>query len=482
VPVLDRVTLYQQDGSGRWFGRSAGDLVPMESWPEPGRYPWFRLQLREGAPTDIYLEVRHSTQLTVPVRLVTGAAHHQRSQLEYLGLGLVMGALALLVLASLTRAFLLRDPVYAWYAAFCLLASLALASFTGVSAHLLWGDLPEWSDVAPGCLALLAASVAVLLVARLSVLVARTRWLATALHAAGWGGLLWAALYAGLPRHWGVLLLGGHLFVVAALCLAAATLTWRRGDPVGLWMLLGAVPLAVTVGVSLTRVTGLLPNSWLSEYTLVLALAMDLPLLFGAVDSRSVERRSVELRRVASASQDPLTGLLRRIPFFARMDQAVMRHQRRGEGATIAFIELANLDWIQKSRGAEAAEEALLRAVIKLRRLVRDVDTTGRIGENRFGLILEGIADRRHMQDLAQRLVAAGLMQEPDAARDSELHFHVAAVVLAEHAAPPVQLIQQLSELLGAMGPRTQRPIRFLEGSAPAGPEPDEVPAAGAPA
>jgi hypothetical protein len=43
----------------------------------------------------------------------------------------------------------------------------------------------------------------------------------------------------------------------------------------------------------------------------------------------------------------------------------------------------------------QSVEEALLRGVIKLRRLIRDVDTTGRLAENRFGLILEGLSSRR---------------------------------------------------------------------------------------
>src|SRR5690606_37935162 len=124
---------------------------------------------------------------------------------------------------------------------------------------------------------------------------------------------------------------------------------------------------------------------------------------------------------------------------------------------------LANYGWIQKTRGAEAAEEALLRAVIKLRRLVRDVDTTGRLGENRFGLILEGAAMRRPMNSVASRLIAAGLMEEPGRPGDVVLHFHVAALVLNEHLAPAEELLAALDGVLARMSPRTQRPFRFLE-------------------
>jgi two-component system, sensor histidine kinase LadS len=473
VPVMDRVTLYQQDASGRWFARTAGDHVPMRAWPQAGRYPYFRLQLPPGATTEIYLEVRHATSTTLPLRVVTAAAHHERVQLEYMALGLAMGALALLVLASVVRAWVLRDGAYGWYAAFSLLAMLALASFTGVAAHLLWGNSGEWVDAAPGCLTLLGASVAVLIVARLSGLFARIRWLARSMVFLGWTGLLFALLYVLAPRHTGVLLLATHLIGVAALCLYAAALTWRRGDPVGRWMLLGSVPLALSVTLALARVTGVLQPSWLTEYALVLALTFNLPMLFAALNSRSEERRSVELRRIASDSQDPLTGLMKRAPFVARLRQAVARYQRRGEGAAVAVVELSNYEWIQKTRGAEAAEEALLRAVIRLRRQVRDIDTTGRLGEHRFGLILEGVSMRRPVNAVASRLVAIGLMEEPGRPKDAVLHFHVAAVLLHERLAPADELLQSLEGVLSGMSKRTQRPFRFLDSNAsPAEEEP----------
>lgn len=478
VPVIDRVTLYQQDASGRWFARTAGDLVPMREWPQAGRYPYFRLQLRPGTAAEVYLEVRHATPTTLPLRVVTAAVHHERVQLEYMALGLAMGALALLVLASLVRAWVLRDAAYVWYAAFSLFAVLALAAFTGVAAHLLWGNGGAWVDAAPGCLTLLAASVAVLIVARLSGLFARIRWLARSMAILGGTGPLFALLYLAVERRTGVLLLAAHLLGVALLCLHAAALTWRRGDPVGRWMLLGSVPLALSVTLALARVTGVLQPSWLTEYALVLALTFNLPMLFAALNSRSEERRSVELRRIASESQDPLTGLMKRAPFVARLRHALVRYQRRGEGAALAVIELSNFEWIQKTRGAEAAEEALLRTVIKLCRLVRDIDTTGRLGEHRFGLILEGVSARRSMNSVASRLVASGLMEEPGRPKDAVLHFHIAAVVLHEHLAPADELLQSLDGVLAGMSARTQRPFRFLEAGGSAAeqePPPDTV-------
>lgn len=463
VPVIDHVSLYQQDASGRWLASSAGDLVPMREWPRAGRYPFFPLQLRSDGPTDLYVEVRHSTAIGVPLRIVTAAAHQQRVQREYLVLGLVIGALALMAGAALLRAVRHRDPAHGWFALYVAFAALGLASFTGIAAHLVWGDAGAWVDRAPGFVTLLGAAMVMVIVRRLSRVLSRIRWPGRSLQFLAWTGPAFAAAYLLMDKRAGVIMLGWYVVAVAASSLCAAIVTMRRGDRVGLWMLLGALPLAACVVIALARVTGWLQPSWLTEYVLVLALTINLPLLLGALNSRSQERRSLELRRIAAEHLDALTGLMKRDPFTARLRQAIGRYNRRGEGAAIAVIEVANHAWIQKSRGAETSEEALLRAVIKLRRLVRDVDTIARIGENRFGLILEGAVMRKPMATLGARLVAAGLMEEPGRPRDVPLHFHMAAVVLHERTGKAEELLQALADMVAAMGPKTQRPVRFLD-------------------
>lgn len=165
-----------------------------------------------------------------------------------------------------------------------------------------------------------------------------------------------------------------------------------------------------------------------------------------------------------------LTGLTKREPFLARLHQAVLRHQNIGESAGFALIELRNLESIRSSAGEEAAEEALLRTVIHLRRVLRDVDITGRLGESTFGLIVEGVAVREGIARIAARLIAAGLMHDAKRPREPELHLHVAAVMLNEHTAPAEQLVQELRGLLDGMSARTRRPFRFHE-PRPASPE-----------
>ena len=478
-PPVDAVSSFEQVG-GRWIERTAGDTQAMPLWPLPGRYPAFELQLPAGTATDVYLRVRHSTPAAIPVRLVGSAGHQQQMLLEYLALGLLLGAMGLLGVGGAGIALWLRDAMYGWYALYALLTLLALASYTGVAAHLLWGRLPAWSDAAPGTLTLATGTVAMVMGMRLSPVVAGTIGLRRMLWLAVVAGLALTVAFALAQRALGMLMLGGYLLAVTALSLVVANVIRRRGDRVGTWLLVATIPLCAAALAAAARAFGLLPASWLTEYALVFALALNLPALLVALNNRSGERRGAELRRLASDSQDALTGLLKAEPFGAKLRQAVFRFRQRGEDAAVAMIEVRNYAAIKEQFGAEAAEEALLHAVIKLRRLVRDVDVAGRLGENRFGLILEGVSMRQPVNSLGPRLITAGLIRDPG--QPAAVQFHVAATLISEQGVAASELLVALEGLLAEMSPRTKRPFRYLPGAdgadrEPAASEPNAAPA-----
>jgi GGDEF domain-containing protein len=136
------------------------------------------------------------------------------------------------------------------------------------------------------------------------------------------------------------------------------------------------------------------------------------------------------------------------------------------------FIDLVNHGRIKESFGAAVAEQSLLRSVIKLRRLLRDVDTVARMGEARFAVILEGATLRASVTERAARLIAAGLMPLPGLQPEVTLQFHIAAVLFSEHSLEADQVELALAEQLARMSPRTRRPIRFIAPESQLGPEP----------
>jgi two-component system, sensor histidine kinase LadS len=325
MPVLDSVTVYQQDAKGQWSGRAAGDTIAVAAWPEPGRYPHFRLDLPPGQPRDIYVRIRHLTPANFPIQFLTETSYDQRIQVEYLGLGLTFGALMLLIAACLAQGLVYRDGVYAWYAVYALVTAIAVTSYTGVAGHLLWPGFGALGDSPQGCLALLAAAAALLFVRNLIGISARHP---IADHLVLWGGLAGLALatiFPMLPKSPGLTMVAVYVAGAALANLWIAFAAWRRGDAVGAWVLLAYMPLTVAVGMALVRLFGWLPVSFGTQYAIVVAMALEVPLLLVALNIRSRERHGAQIRELALSSQDALTGLLATHLFHDRLRQVVAR-------------------------------------------------------------------------------------------------------------------------------------------------------------
>jgi diguanylate cyclase (GGDEF)-like protein len=471
MPVLDRVTVYQSDDGG-WRAATAGDTLPVQQWAEAGRYPFFRVDIQPGQVRDVYVRIRHATTTNFPMVLDTAATHGRHQQLEYLTLGTAFGALLLLIAGCLAKGYVYRDPLFGWYAAYAALTGLAVSAYTGVAAHLLWSGLGLPGDVVMPVLACAAAAAALLFLRnifalrrpfpRLDRLIS---WLAIAGFVAG-------PLTVLLPK--------SMTAVVVSACIVAGTLAavlvgaacWMRGDPVARWVVAAYVPMCAAVVLSVLRVFGLVPLTVGSQYAVVAAMTVEVPLLLVALFIRSRDRHSAEIREQALSTHDALTGLLAPHLFHDRLRQVVTRHRRGGEKAAVMYIDLVNHGRIHQVFGTAVAEQSLLRSVIKLRRLLRDIDTVSRVGEARFGVILEGASSRSSVTERATRLIAAGLMPLPGLKPDVTLQFHVAALMLDERPMEADEIQQALGEKLAKMSARTRRPIRFVEPGAPASSEP----------
>ncbi|MES2686158.1 MAG: 7TM diverse intracellular signaling domain-containing protein [Pseudomonadota bacterium] len=463
LPLLDKVTVFQKTQNGSWIGQTAGDTVPVSSWPEPGRYAQFHLLLPNDGVYDVYVRLQHVTQVNIPVNVISGQVRVHRLQIDYMVIGVVIGALLLLIVAGAVQGWAYRDRAYGWYAVYAGIMTLVVASISGVAGHFLWGDFPAWNNFAQGFLGFLGGGSALLLIRNLCGMVGRHRWFDHLVYGTGLAGPAFAVAYIGLDRQWGVRLVGAYLVVVIILGIGTALVAWRRKDVVGVWVLGGFMPLALATLLVVARIFGWVPTSWLSQYAFMLSLAFEVPLLLVALNVRSRERHGIEAREQAMASHDALTGLLAGHLFDDRLKQMVSRATRYGEPAAVVYIELVNYGYVKRTYGIAVAEQSLLRSVIKLRRILRDVDTVGRVDEACFGLILEDVSTREPVNELAARLIAAGLMPLKGLKPEVLLQFHVAGVLLSERLMEGPALSQALSDLLASMAERTRRPIRFLE-------------------
>jgi diguanylate cyclase (GGDEF)-like protein len=471
MPVLDLVTVYQRDQAG-WHADNAGDTIAVHRWPEGGRYPMFRLDVSPGEVRDVYVRIRHTTSANFPMHLTTASAHAQRNQIEYLALGGAFGALLLLIAACFAFSWVYRDRIFMWYALYAVVTSLAVASYTGAAAHLLWPGFEALRDAPMPMLAAAATGAAMLFVRDLIGLRRRHRIQDRLVHWLGLGGLALALLPPLVPKMVMLHVLGSYMAFSTLTMVAVSLAAWRRGDVVGKWVAAAYLPMTLSVITSFFRIFGWVPVSAGSQYAVVIAMAWEVPLLLVALFIRSRDRHSAVIREQALITHDALTGLLAPHLFQDRLRQVVARQKREGESAAVMFIDLVNHARIKEYFGGAVAEQSLLRSVIKLRRLVRDVDTVARLGEARFGVILEGASARSSVTDRAARLIAAGLMPLPGLKPDVTLQFHIAALMLNERSLDAAGIEAALAGQLARMSSRTRRPIRFI---VPEVPEPEET-------
>ena len=130
-------------------------------------------------------------------------------------------------------------------------------------------------------------------------------------------------------------------------------------------------------------------------------------------------RARAEDRLRHQALHDPLTGLPNRALLQDRLQHALARAARGGEGVGALFIDLDHFKVINDSLGHDVGDELLSEVAARLSTELRDSDTLGRLGGDEFIVIAESGGEPAQLVRLAQRLGAA--LRHPFDVRGDEL-------------------------------------------------------------
>ena len=161
---------------------------------------------------------------------------------------------------------------------------------------------------------------------------------------------------------------------------------------------------------------------------------------------RIVAQASRTLRRQASANEylalhDPLTDLPNRTLFQERTRQAVLNAHRAGGGLAVILLDLDQFKEVNDTLGHDTGDELLRQLGVRLRDVVREVDTIARLGGDEFALLLPSISTTQGAAEVATRTLSAlgkpfvlgGLTFEIDASLGVALypeHGHDVGVLL----------------------------------------------------
>lgn len=119
------------------------------------------------------------------------------------------------------------------------------------------------------------------------------------------------------------------------------------------------------------------------------------------------QRRRLEARLVHDAFHDPLTGLPNRALFRDRVEHALARLVRTGDGVAVLFLDLDDFKAVNDTLGHAAGDRALVAVSERLREATRSYDTVARLGGDEFAILLEELSDEAEALDVVSRILAA---------------------------------------------------------------------------
>lgn len=436
----DRISVFYQRPTGEWVAQHAGDSIPVRDWASPDRYPVFALDNVSDLPVTYWVRIQHAR---VPY---SGELFiHRHSQLrearihQQFLLGAYFGMALLLTAVAAANALVFRDMSFAAYAIYISVLGLALAASLGVGGQFIWPQSARWNGLAEFVLLPMVAVAGLLFVRH----VVQPRRIGQGLDRMA---LSLAALLLGLTA-WDVvqpseaslqaISAAGALTMVLVYAMLLAA--WRTGDRWVRWIALGILPVLIAGSLPVLRNFGLISSSFLSQYGMVIAAAIEAPLLIYGLLQRSSMQHEAQTRAKALALTEPLTGLTNRHNGMLRLHDSLVRAQRYHHHVALLLIELDNHEWFEKEHGREVADRALVLTGSLLRSVARDVDTAARVGNRSFLLLMEGPVRAAQAVAAATSIVAGGLRPATQLPVGATLKFKVVAAILPE----PAQELQQ---------------------------------------
>lgn len=445
-----------------WYSETAGERIAHVQWPLQTLNPQFHLPAMNAGVHDFYLRVIHAVPIHFALNLQRSEDMQTHNQHQFLLVGLILGLIALMLVASVTMALVYRDTSYAWYALYAGVGLMTCASFVGFGSYALWPASTWWPELSTNVLLLLA------LVAQTQF--CRVMFLSSGSKRAHYGitGVLWTCLAAtGLYLLTDDLAVATVIFVAVAvvqvvtmLNIVARAMLQRNGLS-WLW-LVAYVPVLVMAALAVVDGWGWRALPWLPVNAPVYAVLFEMPVLLLALHLHAKTTHGQRVRSHTLAATDPLTGFLASHLFIDHLTQMWDKAQSDSRDLAVAYIEVTHTTHARLI-DPNTAQRAVMRSVRLLRTVAREGDTIACIDPNLFALLMPGMPLGEALTSRLSRLVALGMMTDRDEAQAGSMRFRIIASTLRSFEAPWDELDDALRKRLRNPDGWGKRSLRFIQ-------------------
>lgn len=412
-----------------------GDTVPYAQ-RQYKAFNWIAFALPEtAAPATLYLRIRTIEPL-VNVVGYSKQRFHQDNIRDIVVIAALLSVLVSLILSSIVLYFVMRDPIYLYYAAYIVAQLVYRANDFGLFAVYVFPNSAfpyVRTEVIFDGITLVLATIFIRRFLRShthSVVLDR---LNIAIAVVGAAYTILALL--GVPIRY--TLVQDFSFLYVPVWLITGVVCWRKGyAPARLFIFAWAaymigIMLEAAVDLGLTAQLGIVRESSpdvLLDYIVYLGIALESILLslslaqaYRAATSEKeriaqssirhlrelIEMRERTERMADLAYSDTLTRLPNRAAFIERVDEALHAAARHKRSCALLYIDLDDFKSINDTLGHPAGDAALVEAASRLRKIVRGEETVGRLGGDEFAVFLPDVKDRFEVERVIERIRTA---------------------------------------------------------------------------
>jgi diguanylate cyclase (GGDEF)-like protein len=462
--VYDSVKLFYRGAGGAWVAQEAGTTHEVAQWAVPGRLPTFALANNSAAPVRYWLRVGDErADFSSPVTLFREDALQATREKEQFLFGTYFGLAALVAAAAFVIGIVFRDKAFFAFAIYTALLVAGQMGRVGIGAQYLWPDWQIWNNTVLGLWPGTAAAAALWF----TKVVTNPARLSRTLDLTVWA--LLAALLAGVALDLFVNTRGTMTLVLSLTALALVAIFgmllwgWVDGEDRHVRLVaIGYLPVLVMALFPLARGFGLVPTNVLTRFGLFFGAALELPLIYYALNMRLMARRESSLRAGALSRTDALTGLPHRQALVERLDTSLAHARAQKQNCALLGVRISNLEAIAEEFGKDAVEKSLVIAASHLRRCAVGYDMAARVGEREFALLVEAPVTRQAVTSRAQQVVASGLRQMEALPSALTLKFHVTAAMLPDPQHDGAATLHWALDGLDAIEPGARKLIKPL--------------------
>ena len=452
LPGVDDVTLYYRHRDGQWVTQQAGDRLAISNWTQPARYPVFSLAPASGQQVRYLVRIEHArVPYSMMPRIVTDGQLLTTELSDHILLGVYFGLAILVVVLALANTLAYRDAGFGTYALYIALFTVSQGMFTGVAGLYWWPEWPKLNSSLTFVL-ILAAAAATWFVRTVVMPKRFSRVLDIAMLAMiaimPLVGLLDMLLQTQLIfKVFNLVVSAGLVLLLVVVCVALFS-----GDRHSRWIVYGFSPVLLATMVPLMRNYDVIQSSFWTEYALLLGSAIEVPILYYGLHRRMAQGRGINARASGLRYADPLTGVFTAKILSQKLKQLLDVTTRSHQPFAMLAIDLANSAELQKKYNRETADRALVMAAARIRDVARSVDTVARIGDTQFGLLIHGPVSANDANDVATKILTAGLRATNELPERDPLRFNVVLGHQGEPNTPyPAQAEDVLAKLLTAL-------------------------------